>query len=106
MQVTYMFIVRRVGTMHHQTRKHTRMRTSHALILKYFHDPRYSFNDVRVCYIDRGAPGNVSYAGGGDVLHLDSYYFEIESERGVKTIPYHRICRITYRDEIIWDRNS
>ena len=81
------------------------MRTSHTLLLKYFHDPRYSFRDTKVCYIDRGAPGDVSCVNGENILHLDSYYFETESEFGVKAIPYHRICRIMYRDEIVWNRN-
>ena len=81
------------------------MRTSHTLLLKYFHDPRYMFPDVGVCYIDRGAPGDVSCVKGGNIIRLDSYYFEIESEYGAKEIPYHRICRITYRDGIVWSRN-
>ncbi|HVP94694.1 MAG TPA: DUF504 domain-containing protein [Methanoregulaceae archaeon] len=81
------------------------MRTSHILLLKYFHDPRYVFSDIEVCYIDRGAPGDVSCIRGSNILNLDSYYFETEVEYRAKAIPYHRICRIKYRDEIVWSRN-
>ncbi|HQC13338.1 MAG TPA: hypothetical protein PKY15_08280, partial [Methanoregulaceae archaeon] len=43
------------------------MRKSHELLLRYFHDPEFSFDDVTVCYVDRGAPGNESCVSGEQI---------------------------------------
>jgi uncharacterized protein (UPF0248 family) len=79
------------------------MRTTHALLLKYFHDPRYHFADITVCYRDRGAPGDQTCVRGEQIVCLDAQYMEIISETGTATIPYHRIVQIRYHDQIIWD---
>jgi uncharacterized protein len=79
------------------------MRTSHTLLLKYYHDPRYTFGDILVCYRDRGAPGDISCAAGTDIRHLDPYYMEVSREEGgLTSIPYHRIIRIEYRGRVVW----
>lgn len=80
------------------------MRTSHTLLLKYFHDPRYSFDRVEVCYIDRGAENDRSCVTGDKIVHLDAYYFERESPHGTTPIPYHRITRILYDGVLVWTR--
>jgi len=80
------------------------MLTSHELLLKYWHDARYEFSDVQVGYIDRGAPGDRSCASGREIRALEPYYFEIESESGSKFIPYHRIRKVMYGNEILWER--
>jgi uncharacterized protein (UPF0248 family) len=79
------------------------MRTSHLLLLRLFHDPRYRFTDVSVCYVDRGAPGDRTCVQGEQIAHLDSYYMEISSPQGLTAIPYHRIRKIQYRDQILWE---
>jgi uncharacterized protein len=80
------------------------MRTSHRILLKLFHDPRYEFADVRVAYIDRGAPSDTSWVSGKEISRLDSQYIEIITKRGESCIPYHRILQILYRGEVMWDR--
>ena len=85
-------------------RKGQGMRTSHALLLKFFHDPRYSFDKVKVWYIDRGAQNDLSCVDGCAIAHLDAYYFERKSEYGTTSIPYHRITRILYDGEEQWTR--
>jgi hypothetical protein len=80
------------------------MRTSHELLLKLKYDPRYIFGEVEVFFVDRGAPGDMSHIGGQEIRALDSYYFEIETEQGVKYIPYHRLRRIRYSGETVWER--
>ena len=77
------------------------------LLLKYFHDPRFTCSPTSGSAISTGVHREMFHAWKvGIIIHLDSYYFEVESEYGAKAIPYHRICRITYRDEIVWSRNS
>ncbi len=80
------------------------MLTSHTLLLKYRHDAWLSFGNVGAWYVDRGAPGDRSWAYGPDIRALDSQYFEVESATGTKCIPYHRIRRITYEGAIVWER--
>ncbi|MDI6718879.1 MAG: DUF504 domain-containing protein [Methanomicrobiales archaeon] len=80
------------------------MRKSHALLLQLYHDPRYEFAQVRVDYVDRGAPQDASAVDGKSIARLDSRYMEIRTERGITCIPYHRILRIRYGDETLWER--
>jgi uncharacterized protein len=80
------------------------MLTSHELLLQYWHDPRYVFSEVIVCYVDRGALGDRSCVSGREIRLLESYYFEICTGETGKYIPYHRIRKITYAGESVWER--
>jgi uncharacterized protein (UPF0248 family) len=80
------------------------MRKSYELLLKFRYDTRYAFSRVQVCYIDRGAPGNQSCVSGDQILALNAGHMEIASDWGVKYIPYHRIIKILYTSEVVWDR--
>jgi hypothetical protein len=81
-----------------------RMRKSREILLRYYHDPEYRFTEVEVCYVNRGAPGDMSCIGGDRIVRLDTYYIEIQSERGTTAIPYHRIIRIRYQGKNSWER--
>jgi len=80
------------------------MLTSHELLLKFWHDSRYVFSEVQVEYVDRGAPGDRSLVRGKDIVNLDIYYFEVASEHGLKYIPYHRLRKLVYFSNTIWER--
>ncbi|MCU0632976.1 MAG: DUF504 domain-containing protein [Methanolinea sp.] len=80
------------------------MRKSHEILLRCFHDPAFVFSDVKVCYIDRGAPGNESCVSGERILALDSQYMEVGEGPELSPIPYHRITRILYRGQALWER--
>lgn len=79
------------------------MRTTRALLLKYYHDSRYSFPDIEVCYRNRGAPADQTCVTGDCIRHLDAYYLEVVCQTGTTAIPYHRILRIRYREQVIWE---
>ncbi len=79
------------------------MRTSHRLLLRLYHDPRFRFEEVTICYVDRGAPHDRTCVTGDRILHLDSFYMEISSPVGGTAIPYHRIRQIRYQDQVLWD---
>jgi uncharacterized protein (UPF0248 family) len=81
------------------------MRKSRELLLRFWYDPGYSFSDAQVCYVDRGAPGDQTCADGGHIRALDSYYMEIETGPETKYIPYHRIRRILYAGNVVWERS-
>jgi uncharacterized protein len=80
------------------------MLKSHELLLKFRHDARFEFAKIRVCYVDRGAPNDCSCAEGTAIPALEAYYFEVESETGLKFIPYHRIRMILYAGVTVWER--
>ncbi|HSD59118.1 MAG TPA: DUF504 domain-containing protein [Methanotrichaceae archaeon] len=80
------------------------MRTSHAILLRLYHDPQYDFSKVSVEYVNRGAPNDRSTATGDRILSLEQGGMEIESERGATFIPYHRIRRIIYDGKTMWEK--
>jgi uncharacterized protein (UPF0248 family) len=82
------------------------MRTSHAILLRLLHDPRYDFCKTSVEYVNRGAPGDRSTVHGSQIQNLVRGGMEIESERGTTFIPYHRIRRISYDNETMWVRQN
>ncbi|NQS72764.1 MAG: DUF504 domain-containing protein [Methanoculleus sp.] len=82
------------------------MRTSHRLLLRLFHDPSYDFSRVRVEYINRGAPGDRSAVQGDQIGALDAWYLEVHAGTRVACIPYHRILRILYDDDVVWERKE
>lgn len=83
-----------------------KMRTSHRLLLRLFHDPSYDFSRVRVEYINRGAPGDRSAVQGDQIRALDAWYIEVDAGVRVACIPYHRILRILYDDDVVWERKE
>ncbi len=80
------------------------MRTSHALLLRLFHDPKFEFGKVSVEYVDRGSPGDRSRVPGDRIIRLEQGFMEIESEMKTKFIPMHRIRRIAYDGETMWEK--
>jgi len=80
------------------------MRTSHALLLRLWHDPAFDFMHVTVEYVNRGAPDDRSSVKGGSIVNLDRYYFEVASDPEDTPIPYHRILRILYKGIPVWER--
>jgi hypothetical protein len=82
------------------------MMRSREVLLQLLHDPRYNIGDAQVWFIDRGAPGDTSRISGGEIVSAESFYFQVATPAGVKEIPYHRILRIAYCGETLWDRTS
>lgn len=80
------------------------MRTSHALLLRLYHDPQYDFGKVSVDYINRGAPGDRSTVSGERINRLGAGGMEIESAAGETYIPYHRILLILYEEHPLWEK--
>jgi uncharacterized protein (UPF0248 family) len=82
------------------------MRTSHALLLRLRHDPQFDFGRVSVEYLNRGAPGDRSSISGEEILKLEPGWMEVASPAGTTCIPYHRIRRILYEGDTIWELGS
>lgn len=82
------------------------MRTSHALLLRLLHDPRFDFARTAVQYVDRGAPGDMSEVEGDRIIRLDTGWMEIVSDAKTKFIPYHRIRCIFYDGAVMWKKSE
>lgn len=82
------------------------MRKSREILLRFRHDPAFRIDGVRVCFIDRGAPGDESCVGGERIRGLERQFMEIEGPEGLTPIPYHRITRILYDGNPFWTRKS
>lgn len=82
------------------------MRTSHRIILRLFHDPAYDFAAVSVVFIDRGAPGDRSEVSGREITAIEGAHMIVETDRGEKYIPFHRVLRILYQGEVVWEREE
>ncbi len=80
------------------------VRTSHRLLLRLYHDPGYDFSRVRIEYIDRGAPGDRSAVQGDRILALDAQHLVVDARTHTTCIPYHRLLRILYDGETVWER--
>ncbi|RPI38928.1 MAG: DUF504 domain-containing protein [Methanoregulaceae archaeon] len=81
------------------------MLTSHKLLQQYWHDDRYRREHVRVWYIDRGAPDDLSVADGA-AISLEPYYMTIRTGNGEKPVPYHRILLITYEGVAMFENRK
>jgi len=81
------------------------MLTSHRLLQQYWHDTHFNIRDVRVWYIDRGAPEDRSVAEGPDIS-LGPYYLSVRTRDGVKPVPYHRILVITHRGVVTFENQK
>jgi hypothetical protein len=80
------------------------MRTSHALLLRLYHDPQYDFGKVSVDYTNRGAPEDRTTVSGERIHRLEAGGMEIESAAGKTYIPYHRILLILYEGHPLWEK--
>jgi uncharacterized protein len=82
------------------------MRTSHALLLRLRHDTHFDFCKAEVEFVDRGAPGDRSSVRGDKIIRLEQGWMEIEWMNKIKSIPFHRIRRITYDGTIMWEKSD
>ena len=59
-----------------------------------------SLEDATIWYIHRGAPGDIMAITGSRIRNLGQGFFEVDDSM----IPYHRILRIEYQGEVVFDK--
>jgi len=57
-------------------------------------------NLAEIWYVHRGAPNDTMIISGKDIVKLDKSFMQTTSA----TIPYHRIFKILYKNEVIFER--
>ncbi|MCD6563621.1 MAG: DUF504 domain-containing protein [Thermoproteales archaeon] len=62
---------------------------------KLIWDKREVPDDYEICYLSRGAPGDIEKVSASKILKVYSRGFEYKDDRGIiKYIPFHRIIFI------------
>lgn len=59
-------------------------------------------DEATIWYVHRGAVGGVMSLSGADIVSLDRSFIQVEGA----AIPYHRITRIEYRGEVVFDKEA
>lgn len=67
---------------------------------------RFDLNRCKVYYIHRGAPGDVKMIEGGIIKNIERGFLVLEGIDEDVYIPYHRIIRIEYDSQIIFERKK
>lgn len=65
---------------------------------------RFDLSKCRINHIHRGAPGNIKVVDGSMIKNIDKSFLVLEGIQEDVYIPYHRITRIEYDNQIIFDR--
>ena len=55
---------------------------------------------TKLWYVHRGAPSDTKVISGKDIVRIEKSSFETTTA----TIPYHRIFKVVYDDEILFER--
>jgi uncharacterized protein (UPF0248 family) len=75
--------------------------------------PRDIFNEIKwrfdlakckIYYIHRGAPGDVKIVEGSTIKNIERSFLVLEGDFEDVYIPYHRIFRIEFDNEIIFEK--
>ena len=62
----------------------------------------FSFSELEISYIHRGAPENTKIICGEDIKKIEKTFIETKSSM----IPMHRIFKIKYKEKIIFKRKN
>ena len=77
--------------------------------------PRDIFNEIKwrfdlakckVHYIHRGAPDDMKIVDGSLIMDIGRSFLVLHGAFEDVYIPYHRVLRIEYEDQIVFDRKS
>jgi len=65
---------------------------------------RFDLRKCKVYYIHRGAPGDMKIVEGSAIKSIDRSFLILEGVVDDVYIPYHRIFRIDFEDQTIFER--
>ncbi|MFH0904882.1 MAG: RNA repair domain-containing protein [Methanobacteriota archaeon] len=65
---------------------------------------RFDLNRCKVYYIHRGAPGNIKMIEGSKVKNIERAFLVLEGVVEDVYIPYHRIVRVEYDTQTVFER--
>ena len=63
---------------------------------------KFNLNNAEIWYLHRGAPNNTKIISGADIVNLEKSFMQTTTSM----IPYHRILKITYKNDTIFKRRK
>lgn len=63
----------------------------------------FDLSRCKIHYENRGAHNDVSIVTGDEIRNIDSMFLILEGDPWEKYIPYHRIFKIEYDNEIVFE---
>ncbi len=64
----------------------------------------YDLSKVEISYINRGSPGGFNTVRGNKILRIESAFVILSNIPFETYIPYHRIRKITYDNQTVFER--
>jgi uncharacterized protein (UPF0248 family) len=72
------------------------------LLNKVKWDERFDFDQVEVVYRHRGAPNDLKRIYGREIVHIGKSFLSLKGAE----IPYHRIVKILYKGDVLFERKK
>ncbi|MCK4398017.1 MAG: DUF504 domain-containing protein [Methanophagales archaeon] len=67
-------------------------------------DGRMDFDQLEVVYLHRGAPNDLKRISGREIVSIGTSFLSLKAEGA--EIPYHRIVKILYEGEVLFEREK
>jgi len=74
------------------------------LLNKVKWDERMDFDQLEVVYLHRGAPDDLKRIYGREIVHIGKSFLSLKAEGA--EIPHHRIVKILYEGEVLFERKK
>ena len=65
-------------------------------------DERMDFDQLEVVYLHRGAPDDLKRISGREIVHIGTSFLSLKEAE----IPHHRIIKILYEGEVLFERKK
>ena len=65
-------------------------------------DERMDFDQLEVVYLHRGAPDDLKKISGREIVHIGTSFLSLKEAE----IPHHRIIKILYEGEVLFERKK
>ena len=65
-------------------------------------DGRMDFDQLEVVYLHRGAPDDLKRISGREIVHIGKSFLSLKEAE----IPHHRIVKILYEGEVLFERKK
>lgn len=65
-------------------------------------DERMDFDQLEVVYLHRGAPDDLKRISGREIVNIGTSFLSLKGAE----IPHHRIVKILYKGEVLFERKK
>jgi len=69
-------------------------------------DERMDFEQLEVVYLHRGAPNDLKRISGREIVHIGTSFLSLSLKEEGAEIPHHRIVKILYKGEVLFERGK